>query len=59
MIESTDKQRAAFHNYYTDEYWGDSRNYQLTLDSGKIGIDASVELISDFIEKKANNDWIN
>jgi len=59
LIESTDKQRAAFHNYYTDEDWGDSRNYQLTIDSGKIGIDASVELISDFIEKKANNDWIN
>ncbi|SEW27791.1 cytidylate kinase-like family protein [[Clostridium] fimetarium] len=58
VIENTDKQRASFHNYYTDENWGDSRNYQLTIDSGEIGIDASVELISDFIENKKNNDWI-
>jgi len=58
IIENTDKQRAAFHNYYTDEFWGDSRNYQLTIDSGEIGIDASVKLISDFIEKKSNNDWL-
>jgi len=59
LIEKTDKERSAFHNYYTDENWGDSRNYQLTIDSGEIGIDASVELISDFIEKKKSNNWIN
>jgi len=58
IIENTAKQRAAFHNYYTDEFWGDSRNYQLTIDSGEIGIDASVELISDFIEKKKHNNWV-
>jgi len=58
VIENTDKQRAAFHNYYTDEKWGDSRNYQLTIDSGVIGIEASVELISDFIKKKKSNDWV-
>ena len=58
LIENTDKKRASFHNYYTEENWGDSRNYQLTIDSGEIGIDASVELISNFIEKRKNNDWI-
>jgi len=58
LIENTDKKRASFHNYYTEENWGDSRNYQLTIDSGEIGIDASVELISNFIEKRKNNDWV-
>lgn len=58
VIENTDKQRASFHNYYTDEFWGNSRNHQLTIDSGEIGIDASVELISEFIDKKKNNVWI-
>jgi len=58
VIENTDKQRSAFHNYYTDEAWGNSGNYQLTINSGAIGINASVELIANFIEMKKNNDWI-
>lgn len=52
LIEKTDKQRAMYYNYYTDKHWEDSSNYQLTIDSGQIGIDASVDLISDFVEKK-------
>lgn len=58
VIENTDKHRAAFHNYYTNENWGYLGNYQLTIDSGEIGIDASVDLISDFIKKKKKNDCI-
>ncbi|SHO44132.1 cytidylate kinase-like family protein [Anaerocolumna xylanovorans] len=55
VIEKTDKQRASFHKFYTDQEWQDARNYHLTINSTEIGIDSCVELISEFIEKKKGN----
>ena len=50
MILKQDKQRASYYNYYTSKKWGDSSCYDLTLDSGKLGIDGSVDLILKFRE---------
>lgn len=52
LIEKTDKSRAAFHKFYTEQNWGDSRNYDLAFNSGAIGIDASIEQIVEFIKRK-------
>lgn len=52
IIEKTDRSRASFHKFYTEQDWGDSRNYDLAINSGAIGIEASVELIEEFIKKK-------
>ncbi|QIB70573.1 cytidylate kinase-like family protein [Aminipila butyrica] len=45
LIQETDRGRAEFHRQYTGEEWGDSRGYQLSLDSGRIGIQQAAELI--------------
>nr|WP_315020577.1 cytidylate kinase-like family protein [uncultured Aminipila sp.] len=52
LICETDKKRAEFHNQYTRENWGDSRGYQLSIDSGMIGIEQTVDLICDYIAAK-------
>lgn len=52
LIDETDKKRAEFHKQYTGENWGDSRGYQLTVDSGMIGIEQTVGLICDYITAK-------
>ncbi len=44
----TDKQRANFYNYYSDRKWGMCRTYDLSLDSGMLGIDGCVEQIISF-----------
>lgn len=44
-IHKTDKQRASYYNYYTSKKWGDCRGYDMTLDSGRIGVDGCVEMI--------------
>lgn len=49
MITKTDKKRASYYNYYTNKEWGNSRSYDLTVNSGKIGIDKTVELIENYI----------
>ncbi|WP_320130319.1 cytidylate kinase-like family protein [uncultured Sphaerochaeta sp.] len=43
-----DKQRANFYNYYSDRKWGMCRTYDLSLDSGKIGIEGCAEQIIAF-----------
>ncbi|MHC1721946.1 MAG: AAA family ATPase [Aminipila sp.] len=52
LVEETDKKRGEFHNQYTGEDWGDSRGYQLSIDSGMIGIEQTVDLICDYITAK-------
>ena len=45
-LKDKDKRRAAYHRFYTNMKWGHAQNYHLTLDSGVLGIDKCVEVIS-------------
>ena len=51
LVKKTDKQRASYYSYYTDNHWGLAENYDLSLDSGKLGEDGSVFIIKSFLEK--------
>lgn len=53
-IIATDKQREKYYNFYTAQKWGNSRNYDLCIDTSKAGIDGSVDLIINFIYKVKN-----
>lgn len=44
-LKDKDKRRAAYHRFYTNMKWGHSQNYDITLNSGTIGIDRCVEII--------------
>jgi cytidylate kinase len=45
MIEKSDKERSAYFNTFTGEKWTDLREYDLSIDTSKIGLDESVDLI--------------
>ena len=45
-IRDKDKRRAAYHRFYTDMKWGHAQNYDLTLNSGPLGIDRCVQIIT-------------
>ncbi len=51
-LKAMDKKRAKFHNFYSDEKWGDAATYSLCIDVSTLGIDETVELIADYINKK-------
>ena len=53
-IVKTEKTRKSYYNYYTDRTWGDVASYDLCLNVGKIGIDATIEIIKDYVVKKEN-----
>lgn len=45
LIEK-DKRRKAYYQFYTDMKWGDATHYNISLDSGKLGIDTCAEIIA-------------
>ena len=50
-IDKTDRQRAAYYNYYTQNRWGDVHNYDLSVNAA-LGKDACVKMILDAVEAK-------
>lgn len=52
QIASYDRKRKSYHNYFADTKWGDSRNYDLCINSSKLGLDRTVEFLKDYIRKR-------
>ena len=44
-LQSKDKRRKRNYQHYTGRTWGDAANYDICLNTGKIGIDQAVEII--------------
>ena len=52
MIAKRDKKRASYYNYYSSKKWGEAKSYDLCLDSSKVGIEGSIQVIKAFIDAK-------
>lgn len=52
LIKEKDSKRKKYHNSYCDVKWGDSRNYELCINSSKLGIDGTVKLLIDYIDAR-------
>lgn len=48
--KETDHFRRAYHNYYSTTKWGDSRAYDLVINSSALGLNGSKEIIKAFCE---------
>ena len=50
-ILKTDRKRASFYNFYAmEKKWGEASSHDLTINSGKIGIDETVVMLYDYIK---------
>ncbi len=45
-IRAIDRKRLEYYQYYSGNEWGKPKNYDLCLNSGKLGIEACVEIIA-------------
>jgi cytidylate kinase len=45
LIQETDRKRSINYKYYTEQIWGKSQNYTLTLNSSKLGYDKVIDII--------------
>lgn len=48
-VTKNDKRRAAYYNFYTSQKWGQSENYDLTINSARLGIDGTVSVLKAFM----------
>lgn len=52
MMSRKDWERKSYHNYYCKVKWGDSRNYDLSINSSRLGIDRTVDLLESYIRAR-------
>ena len=55
VMIKTDKKRASYYNYYSSKRWGDSKSYDICINSSKLGIDGTIKIIKAVAEAKMAN----
>ncbi len=50
-----DKKRKAYHNYYSKMKWGDSRGYDICINSSLMGVEETAELLYQMINTYLQN----
>ena len=48
LISKTDRRRANYYNFYTGNKWGVAENYDLCIDSGKIGSEKAAKVLIEY-----------
>lgn len=51
-MERHDKHRKMYHNYYCKGKWGDSRSYDLCINSSRMGIDQTADFLEQYIRTR-------
>lgn len=49
MIIKTDKRRANYYNYYTGQKWGRLENFDIAVDSSKLGVEKTADMLCRFV----------
>ena len=53
LMNKNDKKRKSYHNYYCPMKWGDSRNYDISLNSSKLGVEKSADFLEAYIKERS------
>lgn len=52
LMQNTNRKRKNYHNHHCTTKWGDSRNYELSINSSRIGYDETTDIIEDYIRHR-------
>ncbi len=52
LISKKDKKRKRYHNYHCSAHWGDSRLYDICINSSRLGIGRTVDILEDYIRMR-------
>ncbi len=52
ILTRKDKHRKAYHNYYCVGKWGDSRNYDISINSSRLGIERTADFLESYIKER-------
>ena len=53
LINMQNKKRKTYHNRYCEDKWGDSRNYDVCVNSAKLGIERTADVLEEYIKEFA------
>ena len=52
LINKTDKRRATYYNYFTNAKWADIDNYDIAVDSEKVGVEGAADMVIAYARRK-------
>ena len=52
MMKQEDWKHKSYHNYYCKGKWGDSRNYDFSINSSKLGVERTTDIIEVYIKER-------
>lgn len=57
LMAKTDRQRRAYHNQHCKGQWGEAGTYDLTINSARLGIEGTVEMLEHYIHVRSEQSW--
>lgn len=54
IMKDGNKRRKKYHNTYCDIKWGDSRNYDISINACRIGVEEATKILIDYIDARRN-----
>lgn len=52
LMQTSDLRRKSYHNYFCKGKWGDSRNYDLVINSSSLGLDKTINVLEKYIQER-------
>ena len=52
FMKEKDKRRKQYHNRYCEIAWGDSRNYDLSINSSRLGVDGTLQTLIQYVDAR-------
>lgn len=53
VVVKTDKRRAAYYSYYSGRKWGQAENYDLSLNSAKLGEEGCIQILETVVRMRS------
>lgn len=55
-INKIDKERKDYYKHFTNQTWGDKGNYDLCVDTSKLGVDETIDLLEKYVKERIRKD---
>ncbi|MBQ4617426.1 MAG: cytidylate kinase-like family protein [Clostridia bacterium] len=52
LMQTTNRKRKNYHNFFCDTKWGDSRNYELCINASRIGYEETADICETYIRHR-------
>ncbi|MEA4955457.1 MAG: cytidylate kinase family protein, partial [Pseudoflavonifractor sp.] len=55
LITRKDRKRRTYYNQFCKSKWGEAKNYDITINSGRLDIQGTVEILEAYIHARVRN----